>query len=116
MNFLEILVKNNLRRIILRKGAFFNYVDQILPIIAHLHTYLNIGKINMHTVDISRTTYLHRLVNVIKERPPKAIIKHLLSLNLEQGASYLLYVHLSRYVEKYNVSSSIILSTWQQSV
>ena len=57
------------------KGPFFNYVDQIWPIIDHLPT-LHRGSNsftffakNLQTVDISSTTYLPRLVDVVKERP-----------------------------------------------
>ena len=42
----------------LRRGSFINYVDKILPIIDHLPTPME----NLHTVDISSTTYLPRLV------------------------------------------------------
>ena len=60
------------------KGAFTNYVDQILSIFDHLPTpgwylwrnfFTVIGE-NLHTVDISSTTYLPRLVNVVCECPP----------------------------------------------
>ena len=60
------------------KGAFLNYVDKILPIIDHLpvtfereflHVLLIVIRENLHTVDISRTTYLPRLVNVVCECP-----------------------------------------------
>ena len=61
------------------KGSFFNYVDQILPVIDHLPTSgwhwwsnsFNVIRENLHTIDISSTTYLPRLVNVVKERPTK---------------------------------------------
>ena len=48
------------------KRAFTNYVGKILTIIDHLPTII---EKNLHTVDISRTTYLSRLVNVVCERP-----------------------------------------------
>ena len=59
------------------KGAFTNYVNKILPIIDHLptpcwHLWRNsftVIRKNLHTVDISRTTYLPRLVNVVCKHP-----------------------------------------------
>ena len=58
-------------------GSFFNYVDQILPNIDHLPTHgwhwrrnsFTIIWENLHTNNISSTTYLPCLVNVVKERP-----------------------------------------------
>ena len=52
------------------------YVDNILSIIAkYIHAYMDIcdgitvlGE-NLHTVDISRTTYLPCLINVVCEQP-----------------------------------------------
>ena len=60
-----------------RRGSFRNYVDQNLPRIDHLltpgwHWRRNsfIVMQNLHTIEISSTTYLPRLVNVVCERPP----------------------------------------------
>ena len=56
------------------KGAFTNYVDNILPTIDHLPLrqsfFTGIGK-NWHTINIYSTPYLPRLVNVVCERPLK---------------------------------------------
>ena len=55
-----------------RRGSFTNYVDQNLPSIDHLltpgwHWRRNsfIIRQNLHTIDISSTTYQPRLVNVV---------------------------------------------------
>ena len=65
-------------------GSFFNYVDQIFPIIDHLTPAMSIRALvdigeaiplllcirkNLYSIDISSVTYLPRLVNVFKERP-----------------------------------------------
>ena len=59
-----------------REGSFFNYVEQVLPIISPT-TYLPLVDVplllhimgNLHNVDISSIPYLPPLFNVVKERP-----------------------------------------------
>ena len=58
----------------LSKVSFFNYVYYILPIIDHLptpswHLSFNVIRENLHTINISSTTYLPCLVNIVKEWP-----------------------------------------------
>ena len=52
------------------KGAFFNYVAKILPIIdlptTGWHLWVAVRE-NLHTVDISSTAYLSPLYNVVKK-------------------------------------------------
>ena len=63
--------------LLLNKRPFFNYVDQILPIIDYLSSpqltlvkeFLYCLRGNLHTIDIFSTTYLPRLVNIVKEGP-----------------------------------------------
>jgi hypothetical protein len=63
--------------LLLNKGPFFNYVDQILPDIDYLFSpgltlakeFVHCLRENLHTIDIFSTTYLPRLVNTIKEGP-----------------------------------------------
>ena len=51
------------------QGSFFNYVAQILQIIDNLPTPapvdITVVMENLHIVDISSTTYLSHLVNVV---------------------------------------------------
>ena len=85
-----------LRKVIVKlcRVSFFNYVDQILPIIDHLPTpeidireeiylLLRIRK-NLHNVEISSTyhTYLPCLVNVVCERPLR---QHFFKKNLKDN-------------------------------
>ena len=58
-------------------GSFLNYVDHILPLLTTFLPPVDIGegihlllKICILSDNISSTTYLPRLVNVAKERPP----------------------------------------------
>ena len=60
-------------------GSFFNYVDQILPIIVHLSTFcwdwwgnsFIFLRENLPIIETSvPPTYLSCLVNIVKERPP----------------------------------------------
>ena len=60
---------------VLGKRSFFNHVNQILSIIAPLHTpvYFFFGDVrtNMHTIQISSTPYPPCFVNIVCERPLK---------------------------------------------
>ena len=55
------------RSAILSQGSFINYVDQILPIIDHLPTPVEIGEeiSLLHNVDISNTTYLYFVLSTL---------------------------------------------------
>ena len=67
---------------LMHKGAFTNYVDNILSIIDHLptpcwHLWRNSfteTRENLHAIVISSTTYLPRLVIVVCECPLKKLI------------------------------------------
>ena len=64
------------------KESLFNYVYEILHIIVttYLVPPIDIGEgiplllKNLHIIDISSTTYLPYFVNVVKERPLKALL------------------------------------------
>ena len=98
------------------RGAIFNYVDQILPINDHLSTfvirnYFTSTRENLDTNEISSTTYLPHLVNVVKERPPSpSVHQHKSKLSLNKGNLWSVFAHPFGQIDRDSAQGHTFLS------